>query len=248
MVVGGEAHGVGVALASTGMTDPAGSLRTLVPLLRARTVDELDGAVREWAEPLNNWVMADRHGTIGYRTAGQVPIRPAVNTWLPVPGWVTDYDWTGTIPDAELPRQRDPDIGAIVTANQRVTERSYPHVLGSDTYGPSRAQRIWDRLGAGDGFGPADMIAIHGDTVSVAGRRFAELTGHGLFNGWDGAMDAGSSAAALYAVARDRLVRLVTAGLPAALLTNPFAEWEPPPPHCPRASGRCRPRRLARRR
>ena len=201
IVVGDESLGVGLALASSGMVDPAGSLRCLLPLLRASTVEELDRAVQPWVEPLNNWVMADRHGTIGYRTTGSVPLRPAINTWLPVPGWVDTYDWTGVIPDAELPRQRDPDIGAIVTANQRVTDRSYRYTLGSDTYGPSRAQRIWDRLGDGQAFEASEMSAIHGDCVSVAGRRFAELCDHALLAGWDGAMDAASPAAALYATA-----------------------------------------------
>ncbi|MEZ5235241.1 MAG: penicillin acylase family protein [Acidimicrobiales bacterium] len=58
---------VGVALASTGLADPAGSLRTLLPLLQARTVAELDAALADWAEPLNNWVIADGDGDIAYR-------------------------------------------------------------------------------------------------------------------------------------------------------------------------------------
>ena len=227
IVVGGTEQGVGLALASTGMVDPAGSLRLLLPLLRARSVAELDGALSQWVEPLNNWVLADGAGSIGYRTAGKVPIRPTINSWLPVPGWDTAYDWSGLIPDAELPRQRNPDVDTIVTANQRITTRDYPHLLGSDCYGASRAQRIWDRLGQRTGLTGEDMAAIHGDTISTAGLHFAALSGHPWLAGWDGAMDRDSAAAALYAVARDRLVRRISAGLDPALLTNPFAAWEP---------------------
>jgi penicillin amidase len=228
VVVGGVEHGVGVALASTGLQDPAGSLRALVPLLRARSVDELDRTLSAWVEPLNNWVMADRHGSIRYRTTGKVPRRPRVNQWLPVPGWVAEFDWTGTIADADLPRQGDPAIGAIVTANQRVTTRDHPHPLGSDCYGPARAQRIWDRLGERRDLVVDDLRAIMGDTVNVAGARFAARSGHPLLAGWDGSMDAGSAPAALYGLARDRLVRRVAARLPEALQANPFAAWEPP--------------------
>lgn len=228
VVVGGSEQGVGLALASTGMVDPAGSLRTLLPLLQAATVAELDAALADWVEPLNNWVLADRTGAIAYRTTGKVPLRPAINAWLPVPGWVEDYDWRGTIADGELPRQRDPEIGAIVTANQRVTSRDYPHVLGSDCHGAARAQRIWDRLGERRELTVADQQAIHCDTVSLAGLRLAALAPHPLWDGWDGAMDADSAAAALYATARDRLVRRVVASLPEALRRNPFAPWDPP--------------------
>lgn len=228
VVVGGSEHGVGVALASTGMVDPAGSLRTLVPLLRARSIDELDEVLATWVEPLNNWVIAERNGDIGYRTTGRVPVRTAVNAWLPVPGWTTEHDWTGVIADAELPRQRNPAVGAVVTANQRVTDRDYPHLLGSDCYGSARAQRIWDRLGERRDLTGADLAAICGDTRNPAAERAIGLVAHPVLAGWDGAMDADSPAAALYAAARHHLVRHVVARLPEALRTNPFAAWEPP--------------------
>ncbi len=229
VVVGSVADGVGVALASTGLVEPAGSLRTLVPLLRATSVAEADAVLADWVEPLNNWVLADRTGTIAYRTAGKVPVRPEVNAWLPVPGWRDDHDWQGVITDDALPREQDPAIGAIVTANQRVTTRGYPHLLGSDCYGPARAQRIWDRLEvAGSATTLADHGAIACDTVNLAGLRFASLVDHPLFADWDGRMDAGSAAAALYGLARDLLVRRVVDLLPDALRLNPFAAWEPP--------------------
>ncbi|MCC6435568.1 MAG: penicillin acylase family protein, partial [Acidimicrobiales bacterium] len=228
IVVGGEQHGVGVALASTGMVDPAGSLRTLVPLLRPTTAEELDRALADWVEPLNNWVIADRAGDVAYRTTGRVPVRTAINAWLPVPGWTTEHDWSGVIADAELPRQRNPDVGAIVTANQRVTDRLYPHLLGSDCYGAARAQRIWDRLGERRDLTGADLAAICGDTVNPAGVRAVELVEHPVLAGWDGRMDVDEPAAALYAAARHQLVRLVVARLPEALRSNPFAPWEPP--------------------
>ncbi|MEZ5266115.1 MAG: penicillin acylase family protein [Acidimicrobiales bacterium] len=228
VVVGGSEHGVGVALASTGLADPAGSLRTLLPLLQARTVAELDAALADWAEPLNNWVIADGDGDIAYRTTGKVPVRSPINAWLPVPGWTDEHDWTGVIPDAELPRERNPQIGAIVTANQRVTARDYPHLLGSDCYGPSRARRIWQRLGDDRALTLADLAAICGDTVHLAALRTTARVDHVLLRDWDGRMDVDSPAAALYAAARHELVGLVVARLPEALRANPFAAREPP--------------------
>jgi len=228
VVVGDRASGVGVALASTGLQAAGGSLDCVLGQLRARSIDELDEVLRGWVEPANNFVMADRHGAIGYRTGGRIPRRTPINAVLPVPGWTDAHDWVGFVPDAELPRARNPQIGAIVTANQRVTEREYAHLLNYDAYGASRADRIWARLGDRTDLDLADHAAVQADAVSLAARRFIELVPHPLWAGWDGDMAASSPAAALYGLARDHLVRRVVEDLPSELRANPFAAWEPP--------------------
>lgn len=225
-IVSDATAGIGLALASTGFDLPAGSLAAVIPQLRARTADELDTALAAWVEPVNNFVLADARGTIAYRTGGKVPIRAAVNRWLPVPGWSTDHDWSGYIPDDDLPRSRNPDVGAIVTANQRVTTAEYPHELGPRPDGPNRAERIWARLGETGPCAPDTMEKIHADAVSTLGRRVAELSAP-LLREWDGRMDAGSVNAAIYATAMHALAATLAARLPEPLLTNPFRAWEP---------------------
>ena len=234
VVLGGSEHGVGVALASTGLVAAGGSLRCVAPMLRAHTVRELDTALAAWVEPANNFVVADTSGSIGYRTAGRIPVRHPLNAVLPVPGWDTTYDWTGHIPDDQLPRVIDPAVGAIVTANQRVTTRDYPYLLNDDAAPPHRAERIWARLGARHHLTVDDLAAIHGDTVSLPALQLAPLVAAtdtraaAVLRGWSGAMDADSPAAALMGLVRHELAKLVVAALPAALRANPFATWEPP--------------------
>lgn len=243
IVVGGPEHGVGVALASTGLVEPGGSLRCTLPQLRAATVDELDAALAHWVEPANNFILADDRGAVGYRTGGRIPVRPEAAAWLPVPGWTGDHDWRGMIPDAELPRALRPDGGRIVTANQRVVTAGYPYVLGVDAADRSRADRIWARLGERRGLDVEDQAAIHRDCVSLPLQRVAALVvglvpaalpdplaraARALLDGWDGQMLAGSVAASIAAAVRAELVHIVTAGLPPALRANPFAPWEPP--------------------
>ncbi len=238
IVLGGTSYGVGVALASTGLFQAGGSLRTILRLLRARTVGELDALLADWVEPANNFLLADTEGHIAYRTAGRLPIRHPLNTVLPVPGWDATYDWTGYIPDDALPRTTDPEIGAIVTANQRVTTRDYPYLLNDDAAAPNRADRIWARLGDRRGLTVGDQAEIHTDSISLPGlalaRRVLALIGEPdlavimLFAEWDGEMAVDSPAAALIAQVRHELCQLVTAQLPQSLLNNPFAQWEPP--------------------
>ncbi len=230
VVVGGPGRGggppTGLALCAHELTDAGGSLRSILPQLRSRTLDELDAALAGWIEPVNNFVLADRRD-IGYRTAGAIPIRSAANAWLPVPGWVTDHDWQGRIPDEQLPRQRRPSTGLVITANQQITGSDHPHLIHVNPESPDRAARIWSRLEDRSGLTVRDQADVHLDTVHRAGQRFAELAG-GRLAGWDGSMDAASTQAALFALAEAALVRRLTDALPAALSVNPFAADEPP--------------------
>ncbi len=234
VVLGGTAHGAGVALASTGLVEAGGSLRTILPMLRAHTTAELDAALADWVEPANNVVLADADGHIAYRTAGRVPLRHPLNAVLPVPGHDDTHDWTGHIPDDALPRAADPAVGAIVTANQRVTARDYPYLLNDDAAAPNRAERIWARLGDRTGLTVDDQAAIHTDASTLPGLALAprivaaDERAAAVLRGWDGSMAADSHAAALVGRVRHELCRLVVERLPAALRSNPFATWEPP--------------------
>src|SRR5581483_1763451 len=77
-------------------------------LLRARNWDEFTTALRDWTDPAQNFVYADRAGNIGYYLAGRVPIRKQGIGATPVPGWTGEYEWTGDIPFEELPHLFNP--------------------------------------------------------------------------------------------------------------------------------------------
>lgn len=232
VVVGGSEHGVGLALASTGLLEPGGSLRTILPLLRARSVDDVDRALRTWVEPANNFVFADRAGHVAYRTAGRIPRRHELNQYLPVPGWDEAHAWRGMIDPADLPTERDAPV--IVTANQRVAGGPIGAVIARDYALPSRAVRIRDRLDEiGDrGHTVENQRAVHTDDVWLPGiglaRRIEALGQAPELAGWDGRMAADSAMAALVVRTFGHLVRRVAGELPASLRANAFATWEPP--------------------
>jgi penicillin G amidase len=221
IIVGDPAQGYALALRYTANTTPNAGFNALLPMLCATSVDAFEEALRPWVDPCNNLLFADVHGQIGYRTRGRVPIRSRANAWLPVPGWTGEYEWRGVIPFEEMPRLRNPDVGFIVTANNRIADEHYPHYLGLHYEPGFRARRIRDRLRPLTQASGPDMVAIHADRVSLPAQAFvamlaqvaptdalsARVKAH--LQGWDGDMAPGSVAATIYAVCREQLMRAV---------------------------------------
>ncbi|MCM0609952.1 MAG: penicillin acylase family protein [Ideonella sp. WA131b] len=138
---------------------------------RARTVDETFTAAQGLVAPMQNLVAADRAGRIGVITPGRVPVRAPENDLggrVPAPGWDARYDWTGFIPPHQTPRRRDPAIGWIATANQRITEPGYRYHLTHEWALPYRQQRIEQVLESRPKHSLQDLAALQMDGRSLA--------------------------------------------------------------------------------
>jgi penicillin amidase len=235
IVLGDPRRGYALAFKYTATAAPNPTLESLLPTLRARSAAELELAMRPWVDPVNNLVFADVHGAIGYRTRGQVPIRPMANAWLPVPGWDGAHEWQGTIPFEEMPVVRNPAVGFVATANSRVTGADYPHYLGMDYAPDFRTRRVVHRLRGLERATVGDMAAIHGDRVSIPARDFVELLrpvpasdessrrAVQLLADWDGVMTRDSAAPTIYAAVRERLLKDVMTPLLGPLAAEAFA-------------------------
>ncbi len=166
----------------------------ILPLLRARSVDDVDRALDRWVEPVNNAVIADRAGALRYRIAGRVPLRDEAGEWA---GWLEDPNRAEIAAD-----------GTVVTANERRGPES--ELIGTVFAAPYRATRIRALLEGRAGLDTAAFSAIHNDTLLQTVPIVTALV-PGAFDGWDGRMDAGSADAARYAAFRSALVRRITA-------------------------------------
>ena len=235
VALGDPRRGHAVAFRYSATAEPNRTFDALQPMLRARSADELETAMRPWVDPVNNFVFADVHGTIGYRTRGQVPVRDAANAWLPVPGWDGGHEWRGVVPFEEMPAQRNPEIGWIATANSRIAGPDYRHYLGLDFAPDFRTRRVIARLRPLTDATPADMAAIHTDRVSIPARGLVRLL-NGVtpvdtlacraleqLRGWDGTMDREGVAPTIYAALRARLMRDLLSPLLGPLVSEAFA-------------------------
>jgi penicillin amidase len=149
------------------------TLAALRAMNRARNAAEFRQALQGWTLTQQNFVFADRAGEIGWQVAGRFPLRATDNDFAgiaPAPGWQARYDWSGFVAPQELPGERNPARGFVVSANHNAVPAGYPHRLGHEFAPPWRAQRIEQRLLARDRHDAASMQAIQVDTVSLAAR------------------------------------------------------------------------------
>jgi penicillin amidase len=179
----------------------------LLPLLRARSVDDVDAALDHWVEPVNNVVVADLHGAVRYRIAGRVPTRdPAGERWT---GWLTP------------PRHDVAPDGQVVTANERRGPESA--AVGRTFAPPHRARRIAALLDGRDDLTVADFVAVLDDTLLGTVPALRALV-PGAFDDFDGRMEAGSTAAGRFAAWRTGLVRRLVARPELAPVLDPPPE------------------------
>jgi len=184
---------------------------TLVRMAQATDFDGFREALRGWLSPGQNVIYADADGTIGYQCTGRYPIRRGWDGSMPVPGWDGEHEWDGWIPFEELPFDVDPAEGFLATANNRIHEETYPHLIGVDWSPPSRIRRIAELLEAEPVHSPETFAAMQADVVSVPARELAAALGElepaderqraalELLRASDGSLDADSAAACVYA-------------------------------------------------
>ena len=230
----------GLSFKYTATAGPNLGSECLLSMLTASNVDGLDEAMRPWVDPCNNFLMADVHGDIAYLNRGQVPIRSMANAWLPVPGWTGEHEWQGHIPFEELARRKNPETGYIVTANNRIVGKDYPHYIALDFAPEYRARRIIERLRLIVDANVEDMAAVHAERVSIPARVYAELlerveprndyaaVAKRKLQGWDGTMDRHLVAPTIYSAFRYRLHRAIAAYLLEGVVDEVFS-----------ANGRC---------
>jgi penicillin G amidase len=166
-----------MALRWTSISPDAGPDRTLEAYLGINVATDFDSfrrALAGYVAPAQNLVYADVEGHIGYQLPGVIPVRsdPGDRGTRPVSGSDGSGEWTGHIPFDELPSALDPVDGWIVTANNAVTDDSYPHFIGTDFDPGYRAERIIDLINdhGQDGLTVPEMSSIQNDTAPLRAR------------------------------------------------------------------------------
>ncbi len=111
---------------------------------RTTTAQEWYAAMATYRTPAQNFLVADRRGTIGIRSTGRYPIRPRDGRGdLVFDGSTSASDWTGDRPVNWYPQALSPAQGYLASANQQPLDpAARPGYHGSDWPSPWRAMRI----------------------------------------------------------------------------------------------------------
>jgi penicillin G amidase len=156
-----------IALAWTALT-PNSPFEAVWGFDKSQNWEDFRAAARKWSVPAQNLLYADVDGNIGYQTPGTIPIRKQGDGTLPVPGWSSEYDWTGFIPFEDLPYTFNPESGFIATANNQANPRDYPYLITKDWDYGQRASRIVDMIQSAPGkIDEAYFKSMHGDSKNL---------------------------------------------------------------------------------
>lgn len=198
---------------------------TFAPAIRygkAESVGKFQEIIEsEWCSPALNFVFCDGDGRIRRVTAGRVPKRNAGDGLLPQPGWDPSYDWAGLTGAAEMPKELGKRNHVILSANERITTDTSPHVVSKDWDPGFRANRIRAFLAERRKLGVDDMVELQTDVKSLPASEFAGYVlaldpvsdsvslAQNVLEEWDYRLDASSVAAAVYEVALRRAVFVI---------------------------------------
>jgi penicillin amidase len=198
---------------------------------RATNWEEFEDAMKRWKVPSENIVYADIAGNIGEHSTGLAPLRKNWTGLLPVPGapaagatadGAADYEWSGYVPNSELPHSFNPPAGSVATANHKMTPKNYPYNVGFEWAPPYRLHRIEEVIsGIRDSrkkITLEDMEKLQTDVVSLVARQLVNLLKESspnptvamqMMEGWDATLSRESGVAALYEVWLNELTKVV---------------------------------------
>jgi penicillin amidase len=155
-------------------TSGAASINAMVNMWRAANVEDGMQNLGQ-LESAFNWVLADRHGNIGYQMSGLMPKRRAgVSGFVPLPGWKKENDWQGFVDYKDLPRGLNPDAGFFVTANNDLNPWGAAKPINI-CMGSYRADRIAHLLAEKERVTVEDCFKIHYDVYSLQAERFMQI-------------------------------------------------------------------------
>lgn len=209
------------ALAFTGFRGDDTTPEALFRVNRARNMADFRAALRLYIAPVQNIHFADIDGDYGMIAAGSIPVRANGDGSVPVDGASGTYDWVGTVPYEELPQSYNPLRGVIVSANHRLVDDGFPHLIAAHWPTGFRADRLQQLIETSTTSLTPQSERWQMDNVSPAA---ALLTPHlislqpdnrlaqealATLRGWNHSMDRTLAAPLVYAIWLDRVIPLL---------------------------------------
>jgi penicillin G amidase len=125
---------------------PSQEIASFYYLNHANNFSSFKHALTYFTSPAQNFVYADKYQHIAMVAAGKFPLKQHAQGKYVLDGRDPNNEWRGWIPGGENPSVLDPQRQFVSSANQSLTDQSYPYYINWK-YSPSeRARRINARL------------------------------------------------------------------------------------------------------
>lgn len=161
-------------------------------MMRARTLEDFEAAVRQGAMGNTNRIVATRDGRIARYYLARMPARPDIDgvDWEEtLPGDRSELIWQGFEPFEAMPHMIDPEAGYVLEANHspfNVTttdddpdEADYPERFGIETSMTNRGRRAVSLMAGLETVSREALLAVKHDTAydpqSYAGQMQARI-------------------------------------------------------------------------
>lgn len=128
------------------MHDVSNDLKTTYLLNRAKNYEDYRQALSYLSCPAQNFVFASSDKNIAIDCNGKIPLRYKSQGTFVLDGSDPADDWHGWIPMDQLPSVKNPERGFVSSANQPITDSTYPYPIQGWFASYSRAKHINDKL------------------------------------------------------------------------------------------------------
>ncbi|EQB37597.1 hypothetical protein M948_03340 [Virgibacillus sp. CM-4] len=156
--------------------EPTTELEAILEINRASDWSSFEKGLEKFLVPAQNFVFAQKNGTIAYKANGNIPIyQDGTDALLPLPGWEKESEWKGYIPFEQLPRIVNPAKGYIATANNKITTEDYPYHISNVWAQPYRYERIAEVLESSNALTVRDMQDLQMDTKNMQAEEFVPV-------------------------------------------------------------------------
>jgi len=151
---------------------PGTGMQTFYDLNHAKNYDDYLNAIKPFVCPGQNFVFAAKTGEIAIKQQGSFVAKWKRQGDFIMPGTDSSYDWQGMIPSDENPMIKNPAREFVSSANQMVTDTTYPYYLGAANEFPLYRGFIINRkLASMNNITPEDMQHLQMENYNV----FAEM-------------------------------------------------------------------------
>ncbi len=175
-ILASDHDGTPLALSWTALHAEAVNL-DLIDLEQARTAEQAARVAQRAGIPVQNFIVGDRQGNIGWTLAGRIPARSGTfDPQRPADWSKPDTGWKGWLQPEHYPSLHNPATGRLWSANSRMVSGDLLALVGDSGYDlGARATQIRDNLFTRDHFTAEDMQAIQLDHRALLMTRWYEL-------------------------------------------------------------------------